>query len=223
MAWAHVQTHPFNTATASNANAFSSVVVAGRLIVVGVFWNRGTANFSSIADTLGNTYIQIGSELDDTTNGVRGRLYYAKNILGGTCTITTTLTAAPTSFFYSFASEYSGLDTVAPFDTHVGSLDAASPYSLNLTAAGANELLWFAAVGAGSCATPSTFTQRNDFDSNEVADKNGVSGSNTVSGTFTGAWFIGFAAAFSETGVGGGPNDLSVGSIGEPVVGGSTF
>ncbi len=205
MAWAHVQTHPTDVATASNANPFSVAVGAGNLIVVAVFWNRGTANFSSISDNLGNTYIQAGSELDDATNGVRGRVYYAKNISAGSCTVTSVLTASPTSFHYSFPSEYSGLNTVQPLDTSTSGLDAATPYSLNLTAANANELLWFVALAAASAGTPSTFTQRSDFDSNEVADKNGVSGSNTASGAFTGAWFAGFLVAFSETEIGGSP------------------
>lgn len=95
-----------------NATAtFGSNVTAGNLIVVLV---ASAQNITSLSDGLGNTYTKIDADI--TADSKSGDLWYAKNITGGSCTITSTTTNYNDTCIIAF--EFSGLDTTAPLDQH---------------------------------------------------------------------------------------------------------
>ena len=59
---------------------FANNTVAGDLIMVGIDFD-GTASPSSVSDTQGNTFVQVGAQLV-SPQGTGTRVYYAKNIQG---------------------------------------------------------------------------------------------------------------------------------------------
>src|SRR5947209_7829474 len=67
---------------------------AGDLNVVAVGWNDTTATISSVTDSVGNSY-QVAVPQGQTT-GLRQAIYYAKNITGGSTTITVKFSQAAT-------------------------------------------------------------------------------------------------------------------------------
>ena len=81
---------------------------AGNLNVVVVGWNDTTSTVTSVVDSRGNSYtLAIGPT---TGTGLRQSVYYAKNIVGGSNTVTVTFSQA--AFFVDVrVLEYSGLDT----------------------------------------------------------------------------------------------------------------
>jgi hypothetical protein len=94
-----------------NAKAFGSNVTAGNLIVVAT---RGTSYTGAwtVSDNLGNTYTEIGTG-QATPAGNGCRLFYAKNITGGACTVSI---GAAGQNYRGEMIEISGLDTVSPLD-----------------------------------------------------------------------------------------------------------
>src|ERR1700677_2099700 len=107
-------------AAVSSANSVSAVfganVTAGNLIFVVLVDYSPIFGFGSptISDTLGNAYTLIQDLNFAGEQDVR--CYYAKNILGGACTVTFTDTiGSPTDHAITLVcAEYSGLSTTAP-------------------------------------------------------------------------------------------------------------
>ncbi len=90
---------------------------AGNLNIVVVGWNDTTASVSSVVDSRGNTYVLAVGPTSGT--GLRQSIYYAKNIVGGSNTVTVTFNQA--AFFVDVrVLEYSGLDTSTPLDVTAG-------------------------------------------------------------------------------------------------------
>jgi hypothetical protein len=126
MTYAFVQSVQ-NSVAASSATTlatgnFTANPTAGNLIFAAVsYGGNGTPSLTgltiTLSDTRGNTYTLL-KNVDDTTNGYRLAIFYAKNITGGGAnSVTATFSSAPSGSFYKgvFAAEYSGLDTTAPF------------------------------------------------------------------------------------------------------------
>jgi len=166
-----VQTKKGNAGSYSNTNvqAFDSNVTAGNLIVL--FIAAGAANtIASIADTLTNTYTLI-----DTAVGTDRAtwMYYAKNIAGGANTITVTYTSGRFPDSIVIAREYSGLDTVTPFDQTAKGNSGVSYVNSHTTAASsnttqANELV-VVGVGSGGSTSP-LFTAGSGYGNNTTQD-----------------------------------------------------
>lgn len=116
---AFVQKAIFNgssTTSTTFAVTLGSSVKAGNLLAVSMLWATGAeSDFVSIADNLGNTYTLVDHTV---ANGDPARTYYAKNILGGSCTITVTLNTAR-GFETIMVHEISGCSTTSPLDQHV--------------------------------------------------------------------------------------------------------
>ena len=119
-----------------------------------VGWNDTTSTVSTISDTRGNTYtLAVGPT---TGTGLRQSIYYARNIAGGSNTVTVTFNQAAT-FVDVRVLEYSGLDTANPLDQATGAAGTgtlASSGAVNTTSA--SELIFGAGMtsshytGAGS-------------------------------------------------------------------------
>ncbi len=90
------QVSPGSGSSGTIAQTFDSNVTAGNLILVGISYDLGVGNattISSVADTLGNNY-QLVREVRDNTQGQGIALYYARKIVGGACTVTVTFSVA---------------------------------------------------------------------------------------------------------------------------------
>ena len=101
------------TNSASVPVTFGVAQTAGNLNIVVVGWNDITSTVTSVTDSLGNTYTQAGTH--DHGSSARQAIYYAKNILAGSNTVTVTFNQAA-RFVDVRILEYSGLDTTNPLD-----------------------------------------------------------------------------------------------------------
>ncbi len=147
------------TSGSSMAITYPATQTAGNLNVVEVMWGDTTSAVSTVADNRGNTYaLAVGPT---KVTGLTSAIYYAKNIAGGSTTVTVTFnqTAAYPNINIL---EYSGLNTSSPLDVFsaaTGSGTTANSGSATTTAA--SELI----VGAGNptsgfTAAGSGFTKR---------------------------------------------------------------
>ena len=135
------------TASSSVAVAYAVAETAGDLNVVEVGWNDTTSTVNTVTDSRGNSYILAIGPTSGT--GFRQSIYYARNIAGGSNTVTVTFNQAAAAVDVRVL-EYSGLDTVSPLDVTAGA--AGSGTTANSGAAttrSANELI----VGAGMTTT----------------------------------------------------------------------
>jgi len=122
---------------------FTLAQAAGNLNVVVVGWNDSTAAVKTITDTKNNVYaLAVGPTVQ--TGVATQSIYYAKNIASaaaGGNSVTVTFTTAANYPDIRIA-EYSGLDTVSPFDVGVGAVgSSATSNSGTVTTTNANDLL----------------------------------------------------------------------------------
>ncbi len=106
------------TASSSVAVTYSAAQTAGNLNVVEVGWNDTTSSVNTVTDSKGNSYALAVGPTSGT--GLRQSIYYAKNIVGGSNTVTVTFSKAAAAVDVRIL-EYSGLDTVSPLDVTAGS------------------------------------------------------------------------------------------------------
>ena len=74
------------SANSSVAVTYASAQSAGNLNIVVIGWGDIVSTISSVVDTRGNSYSLAGSMVTGTN--LRQSIYYAKNILAGTNTVT---------------------------------------------------------------------------------------------------------------------------------------
>lgn len=138
----------YNTATATQnlTASFNATITAGNLIVVPI--NTYISTVSSVTDNKGNTYSLIGSPAVNGSD--RTYIYYAKNVVGGTVTVTVNFNAG--NHIRSFGIyEYAGADKTAPFDKSVtGSGTGTSVTPGTVTPTNNNSLI----VSVGGDYTP---------------------------------------------------------------------
>jgi hypothetical protein len=138
-------------ASSSVAVTYSTAQSAGNLNVVEVGWNDTTSSVNSVTDSRGNSYALAVGPTRGT--GLSQSIYYAKNIIGGSNTVTVTFSKAAAVVDIR-ALEYSGLDTANPLDVTAGAAGSGTTGSSGAaTTRSANELM----VGAGM--TASIFTK----------------------------------------------------------------
>jgi hypothetical protein len=147
------------TASSTVSVAYKSAQTAGDLNIVVVGWNDTTSSVSSLTDTLGNTYsLAVGPT---TASGARQSIYYAKNIKGGSNTVTATFNQAAVAVDLRVL-EYKGLSQTSPLDVSaaaVGSSTTASSGSATTTSA--NELIFGAdTIATGTPGPGAGFTTR---------------------------------------------------------------
>ena len=134
------------TASSSVSVTYSTAQTAGNLNVVEVGWNDTTSSVNTVTDSRGNSYALAVGPTRGT--GLSQSIYYARNIVGGSNTVTVTFSKAA-AFVDVRALEYSGLDTVSPLDVVAGAAGTGtSGNSGAATTHSANELI----VGAGMTA-----------------------------------------------------------------------
>ena len=108
------------TIQASNTSvavAYVNTQTAGNLNIVVAGWGDTTSSISSVTDSKGNTYTRA---VGPTTNtGLQESVYYAKNIVGGSNTVTVKFNQAA-AYLDVRILEYSGLDPTSPLDVSRG-------------------------------------------------------------------------------------------------------
>ena len=141
--------------TATDTVSFSSPNQAGNLILVCVMW--GSANITSISDTLGNTYFAATS-LATSPQGNFQQIYYAKNIEGGSNSVTVSFSSATTTGNNVYIYEISGADPTSPLDVTASATGASSttPNSGSASTHFANELIFGAFLSDGTISTAGT-------------------------------------------------------------------
>lgn len=95
------------------AATFGSNIATGSVIVAAVS-KDGASPIGSVSDSLGNSYTQYADVPDDAHNQ-SFTLFYAKNTIGGACTVTHDL-GGGAGFRRIAVAEFTGLETSAPFD-----------------------------------------------------------------------------------------------------------
>jgi glucose/arabinose dehydrogenase/PKD repeat protein len=171
------------TSGTTNALAFTSANTAGNLIVVAVVWNNTGA--VTVTDSRANTYT---SAVGRTTwgSGWSAQVFYARNIGGGTNTVTATFATAVTSFGDLYLHEYSGVDKVSPVDVTRAATGTASAMSSGaVTTGNAADLLFAAGASASTVtATGAGYTTRSTSFGNRTMDRN-VTAAGSYSATAT--------------------------------------
>ncbi len=132
---------------------------AGNLNIVVVGWNDAASAVQAVTDNHGNTYsLAIGPTIG---TGLTQAIYYAKNIIGGSTTVTVTFNQAA-AYPDIRVLEYSGIDPVSPLDVTAGAAgNSATANSGSATTRTTNELIFGANMVATLTQGPgSTFTTR---------------------------------------------------------------
>ena len=140
-----------NAATPQTASASVPIVypvpqTAGNLNIVVVGWNDTTSTVSSVKDAHLNNYVEAGTTVTGT--GLSQAIFYAKNIAGGSNTVTVAFNQAA-AYVDVRILEYSGLDPTNPLDKTAGAAGSGTSMSSGAaTTTSANELVF----GAGTTA-----------------------------------------------------------------------
>jgi flagellar basal body L-ring protein FlgH len=150
--------------------AFRASTAAGDLLVVGVLYDT-SATVSSVTDSQGNAYAAVSSPAVGASASGNATVYYAKNIHGGSDTVTVTLSSSA-SFADVYVLEYAGADAANPLDAATGAAGTGSVGNggaVTTTSAG-DLLLGICADGGGVPSAGTGFTVRSLDDDNIVED-----------------------------------------------------
>jgi hypothetical protein len=184
------------TSGSSVAVTYPAGQTSGDLNVVAVMWGDTTQAISSVTDSKGNTYAVAAGPTKGT--GLSSAIYYAKNIAGGSNTVTVKFNGTA-SFPNMNVLEYSGLDPANPLDVSAGATGSGTTgNSGSKTTTSANELI----VGAGNPSTVFTgpgsgFTNRMINGFGGITEDKIVSSTGNYNATATltsGAWVMQMAA-----------------------------
>ncbi|MGA2988481.1 MAG: putative Ig domain-containing protein, partial [Terriglobia bacterium] len=173
--------------TESFSLSFPNNTVAGDLVMVGFDFDTN-ATASSVSDSQGNAFTQVGAQLT-SPGGTRSVVYYAKNIKGGADTVTVNL-SADSAYIELYLTEYSGVNQTNPIDSQAGASGNAGPVSSgNATTTVAGDVIYGYCVGNWACTTGSGFAARSIFDDNLIEDKTaGNPGTYAATGSANNGW-----------------------------------
>ena len=176
----------------SVAVSYLNPQTAGNLNIVTVGWGDNTSLISSITDTNGNTYTRAVGPT--STTDLQQSIYYAKNIVGGSNTVTVEFNQAA-AYPDVRILEYSGLDPTSPLDvTAAGTGTGSAANSGSATTTSPNELIFGAGNSAHNfSAAGSGFTKRVINVYGNIAEDEVVSSINSYNATATnssGGWVM---------------------------------
>lgn len=157
----------YSAANPTKALAFANPVLLDSDLIVGVaFIDNGTASISSVTDTLGNTYVLLGSVAGVIQPGVNNNtqtvaLYYCSNIKGfGSNTVTVTMSINVSNVALVIAEYNSGLKDVN--GSASGRSSTCTGPTLTLTKNNA-QVIAFAAGEGGTLAVAGSLTSRQNL------------------------------------------------------------
>ena len=158
-----------NPSVSSLAVAYPSAQTAANLNIVVVGWNDTTSTVSSVVDSRGNTYTRAVGATAGTA--LTQSIYYAKNIAGGSNTVTVTFNKAA-SYPDVRVLEYSGLNTTNPLDARASATGSGSlANSGSATTTSATELIFGAGMTGGVITRAGTgFTSRVITHNGDIAE-----------------------------------------------------
>lgn len=100
-----------------------SGTTAGNFLAVTIIWcNNGSCNtsqpssVSTVTSSAGETCSQVSGADNTTSAQGRSDIWYCANIVGGTDTITITMSLSSPDFIQAVVSEWTGVATVSPVD-----------------------------------------------------------------------------------------------------------
>ena len=193
-----------STIQASNttvAVTYPTAQTAGDLNLVVVGWGDTSSTISSVSDSRGNVYtLAVGPT---SGSGLRQSIYYAKNIVGGSTTVTVTFNQAA-AYPDVRILEYSGLDTSSPLDKTAGAAGTGTAAnSGSATTTTANELIFGAGTsGTRFSAAGSGYTSRMINLYGNIAEDKTVLSTGSYNATATevsGVWVMQMATFKSKT------------------------
>jgi glucose/arabinose dehydrogenase len=186
-----------------NSLAFSSANTAGNLIVAYVIWSN--TNSVSLSDSRGNAYASAVARTTWGTNSSwSAQVFYARNVAGGSNTVTATFATAITSFAALYIHEYAGIDKANPLDVSKAAIGTSKAMSSgSVTTMNANDLLF----GAGASKSAVTkggagYTVRSSAYGNLTEDRN-VTSTGSYAATATqnsNAWVMQLVAFRADPG-----------------------
>lgn len=201
-----IQRLPGGTQGTNNiTGAWPSAQQAGDTNIVSIQFNNATTTVSSVTDSAGNTYGQLGGGCSPQAgNGFTTAVYIANNIVAaaaGANTVTVALSGSPT-YRAILGHEYSGLQN-PPLDVCNGATGGGSGNinAGNLVTTNASDLLFSTTVVGGGINTPSTgWTQQISFKGNDTEDRVvAATGTYNNLAPQTGVGFSSIDAAFKTT------------------------
>lgn len=203
-----------STAKVVNAKSLSvslKTTTAGDLILLGLGYHS-KANITSITDSQGNTFVQVGTQLVSPGGG-QNQVFYANNIRGGAEKITITISAS-SQYFEAYVTEYSGVDPIHPINAQSGAVGSAGTVSSgSATTSVAGAMISGYCMGDSSCTVGSGFAARSTLDANLTEDKvAGSPGSYAATATADGGWtmqMIALAPAAATSSLTAGPSTSS--------------
>src|SRR6185437_7855165 len=177
------------TQTGSASLAFSTDTKAGDVILIGFNFDQSVTP-SSVTDSQGNVYTEVGTQLT-TPGGVHGRVYYAKNIVGGPDTVTVNL-SGQADFLEMYLTEYSGADPNNPIDAQAGGTGTTGAVSSgNAATTASGDVIYGYCVSDAVCTEGSGFTARSTLVENLTEDGLvGSAGSYAAIGTSNSGWLM---------------------------------
>ena len=178
----------------ANQSAFSATVSAsfskntapGDLILVA--FDISIFNRPTVTDSQGNAFVEVGTELTSPA-GSFGRVYYARNIIGGPDTITLGFPVPVGSMVVS-ATEYAGADLLNPIDGQSGAAGSAGPVSSgSVTTSTAGDLIYGYCFADSTCTASTGFAVRSGPTGNLIEDMTaGSPGAWAATGSATSGW-----------------------------------
>ena len=181
--------------TTSSARSLSlnmpANITTGNLLVVSVSGWPNLPAATAVTDNLGNNYSIAGDVL--VSQGAYSAVYYARNVKGGTDTVTFT-TVNSGGQISMVVAEFSGADTVSPLDKTSGATGSGNtPSSGAMTPATAGSLVIGSGTHNGSTVTTAgsgftmidTPTEDSDTHQPLAMEYRLLSGTETAAATFT--------------------------------------
>jgi hypothetical protein len=173
----------------SLAVTFGSDVRAHDAIIVCVSIYTLSVTLTGIHDTRGNTFTTIVGPFD--ANGTRHYLAFAADVVGGSDTVTATVSGNPSPYLGMHIHEYSGLARQGAFD--VGSAAAGASKAVDGMQSGAksttadHELIFGYGVSSDTAYPGAGYTARSGFSTGDVTEDKVVSvrGSYQTTATMT--------------------------------------
>ena len=192
-----------SASTSSLSLAFTSNNTAGNLIIVYAdISGTSGASVSTVSDARGNTYTSAVGPISNGTD-YQFQVWYAKNIPGGSNTVTITYSIAVTNDVG--IAEYSGLDTVSPLDVSASNTGNSATCSTGTTAAStaASELVVAncSAFNGASYGAVSGYTLETTGTGSFIALYNKIvssTGTQTLSTTVTSGRWIGIITTWKS-------------------------
>jgi len=177
-----------NSGVSSISSTFPWSNTAGNLIVAFVRMST-TSQSVGVTDSVGNAYTDAVVQFQNT-DGHQIHIFYAKNIAGGSNTVTANFSATNNHPWLAIF-EYSGLSKTNPLDQIAHAEGYSSSAATGAITTSGTDLI-FSAIGAPATAYSGTFAAGTGYSLEEVdtGTSKGATESAMMSGTHTGTYIL---------------------------------